>query len=184
MRFESASREQKRNTGRRLRLFSLHPRELLGQLFSDHRIPAAFHVFPPLFCPPDKFGQFSVFTTERRDPRVVLTEHHSSCSGPQINRMITDRSKLGITAPGGTPPLLAQRCGRQSSPPRSMKRMGSWRLNSSCPTHSPRRSLRLRQEFRLGGGRLTRVSSGDVRSLMGERARKQRACVKLCVKKT
>ena len=29
-----------------------------------------------------------------------------------------------------------------------------------CPTHSPRRSPRLRQEFRLDGRRLTRVRAG------------------------
>ena len=41
---------------------------------------------------------------------------------------------------------------------------GVWKMNSTCPTPSPRKSPRLRQQSRLDGRRLMRVSSGDRQS--------------------
>src|ERR1035437_8647686 len=57
---------------------------------------------------------------------------------------------------------------RQSSPSRNMLRMGSWKLSFTCPIHSPRRSPRLRQQFRLDDRRSIWVSSVDRKSLTAE----------------
>ena len=60
---------------------------------------------------------------------------------------------------------------QQSSQSRNMLRMSSRKLSSTCPTPSPRKSPRLRQQFKLGGRKLTRVSSGDRQSRAGEPSR-------------